>query len=169
MGTIGAILTLVVVKPLTQHSCTCDDVANTSNVNDAENGATSSPDRDPTGRFRTGHRGGPGRRPGQSLTAELRRQCDVESLAARIIELAHQTKKPELALKACQEIADRLEGKAIARSVRVNAASQVLPVGFFDMPPEARGRILDDVRMRAVAGELAPGADNPDTGNEEHE
>lgn len=112
------------------------------------------PQRTDRGTFAPGHRGVGGRPRGQSVAAELRRQVAPDVIAAELIKLALDPTTPRREkLQALGMITDRLDGRAVSRTVNAKVtADSVLPAGFFDAPPEQRRRILDDVRRRALRG-----------------
>ena len=67
-------------------------------------------DRDESGRFLPGWKGGPGRPPrGESLTDLLRERIDREAVIAKLIEIAME--KSDLA--ALKYILDRVDGKPV--------------------------------------------------------
>lgn len=127
---------------------------------DEPGGESTRPDRDSRGRFAPGWRGGPGRPRGQSISAEMRRQADPEAIAAFVLGVIHNPNASvKERLRAAELVQDRLEGKAVARSVTMRLGASLLPVGFEAMPIEARRQYLQDLRTRALAGELSTAVD----------
>lgn len=110
--------------------------------------------RDTRGRFGSGNRYGRGR-PKTSITRELRRQTDTAAVARFFVDLVLDPKAPmRERLQAAQMITDRLEGKAVSRSITMHAtASALLPPGFDQMTAGARAHVLDDLERRALAGD----------------
>jgi hypothetical protein len=107
------------------------------------------------GRFAPGNNFSRGR-PRNSITAALRRQADPEAIAARLLAVIDDPKAgTKDVLRAIEQVTERLEGKAVARSITMKAsASAILPQGCFELAPQARLRVLDEVRERALRGEL---------------
>lgn len=114
-------------------------------------------DRDQHGRFRPGHKGGPGRRKGATITSELRRQADPERIAKILLSMTEDPKVGNRErLGALQMITDRLDGKAISRSLSLTlgAGARLLPPGFLALSPDQRLAALADLRERALSGAL---------------
>jgi hypothetical protein len=112
--------------------------------------------RDERGRFRPGWRGGPGRPAGQTISAELRRQADPEAIAARLLAMIDDPRTgAREKLGAIAQVIDRLEGRAVSRSINLHAtAARALPVGFDTLPAAQRHQVLIDLRRRALQGAL---------------
>jgi len=80
-------------------------------------------------------------------------------IARRLLDLIANPKTPAReVLKAIELYGDRTEGKAIARSYRLTAAAQVLPANFFGLPASERDRVIDEIRQRALTGQIDPHA-----------
>ena len=111
-----------------------------------------SSERDDSGRFVAGHAKRGGRRPGQTISAELRRQADPEHIASKLLDMIDDPRTgTRERLGAIALVMDRLEGKAIARSVTMSA-DRLLPAGWDVLPPEQRHAVLADMRRRALRG-----------------
>jgi hypothetical protein len=90
----------------------------------------------------------------------MRRQADPEAIAAFVLGVIHNPNASvKERLRAAELVQDRLEGKAVARSVTMRLGASLLPVGFEAMPIEARRQYLQDLRTRALAGELSTAVD----------
>ena len=110
--------------------------------------------RDASGRFAVGHRGGPGRPRGTNITAAIRAVVDPHALAMRLWSIAMDPKTPvREAREACALITNRLEGSVVQRSVTLTA-NAILPPGFDALSQDQKLAALLDVRERALAGEL---------------
>ena len=107
--------------------------------------------RDDVGRFKTGHRGGPGR-PRYGVTDALRRLVDPDQIARVLVELATD---PEVCtrdrLAACAQILDRLEGKPLARALVARADLPALPPLDHLGTPEQRVHALQRWREDLLA------------------
>jgi hypothetical protein len=113
--------------------------------------------RDVSGRFAAGHRGGPGRPPGRTLSAELRRQGDSQSIAERLLAMITDPKTSNRdRLAAIQLYGDRTEGKPEQSSTLRLAApvdqdeDDALADQLSDAELDALDR-LDDERDRVLA------------------
>ncbi len=107
--------------------------------------------------FTPGKSGNPaGRKPGQTstITGALRRLADPDAIASFLVTTALDARAPLRERVRCAElIYDRLEGRSVARSVSMRVgADSVLPVGFFELAPDARERVIADIRKRALDG-----------------
>jgi hypothetical protein len=116
-----------------------------------------------SGRFGSGNAFARGR-PKQSLTRELRRITDVTGLARELHDMATDANTPKREkLAAIAMIFDRLEGRAVSRSMVMSVGASSLPPGFASMDPDRQNRVLDDLRQRALAGEMPQEDDDEET------
>lgn len=124
--------------------------------------ADPSAERDRTGKFIAGNlaaRGntGGGRRRGASISSELRRLVDPERIATYLRNLVEDPRANHREkLEACKLILDRLEGRAVSRSITASA-DRLLPAGFHALDPTQQLAALRDIRARALAGALEAG------------
>ena len=107
---------------------------------------------DSKGRFTPGHAGGPGRPPGQSITAELRRQADTEAIAAYLLSVVSDTKASHRdRLAAAQMITDRLEGKAVSIGLTGTLTpASGLPENWDTLGPDAQREWIINRRQKAL-------------------
>jgi hypothetical protein len=94
------------------------------------------------------------------VSAALREIVDAESIAQRLIAIVEDERSPQqggpsykIRLEAIGMIVDRIEGKAVSRSV-IARAEAALPVGFESMSFDTKSRILDEIESRATRGDL---------------
>ena len=110
------------------------------------------PTRSADGRWLPGVRGGPGRPRGQTISAELRRQADPEAIAARLLAMIDD---PAIGsrerLGAMQVVLDRLEGRAVNRSISIRAEQPfAYPATWDAMAPGDRRKYLLAARQRLL-------------------
>jgi hypothetical protein len=112
-------------------------------------------DRTPDGRFKPGHR--PTRPRSPSLTKALRRATDVDAVAAWVAGVAEGSVEasPKMRQWACDLVFDRLEGKAIARSLSMHGNVAGLLPALDHLSLAERERAVDDLISRARSGDLA--------------
>jgi hypothetical protein len=105
------------------------------------------------GKYTVGNPGGRGRPRGATLTSELRRQGDPTAIAGELLKIIHDPKTGVATrLKAIELYGDRVEGKAIGRSIQMRgSAASLLPGHFFSLPAQERLRELDALRARSLA------------------
>jgi hypothetical protein len=111
-----------------------------------------------------------GRPRGQTLSAELRRQADPEAIAERLLAMITEpgTGSRER-LQAIALVFDRLEGRAVSRSLSLHAtADALLPPHFDALDEGAKRRALDELRRRAVAGLLPEPEPTGDDDDDSH-
>lgn len=127
-------------------------------VSDSENTDDERPDHDERGRFAPGHRRFGGRRKGQTISAELRRQADPEHIAAKLLQMIDDPRtNVRERLGAIALLLDRTEGKAVSRSIHFTG-EHLLPPGWDALPPAQKQAALTDMRERALRGvPLLPG------------
>lgn len=82
-------------------------------------------------------------------------------MAARLIQIALSPKTSARdAISAMHLIADRAEGKAIARSLSLTGSIDELPVGWHTLPEAEQLAFLNDLRARAIEGALPEAPDD---------
>lgn len=113
-------------------------------------------DRDNAGRFNPGHRKVGGRRPGQTISAELRRLADPQAIAEFLLGVVTDPSVPmRERIEASKVILDRTEGKAVQRSLIARVSDRLLPAGYDQMTLDERDRVIDEIRARALRGDLS--------------
>lgn len=112
---------------------------------------------DDKGRFAKGNRASRGR-PQLSIKAALRRCGDPQELALALWKMATTSPSETTRIAAIGMIFDRLEGKSVSRSdMRLQAVSVSLPDHWDLMSRGERATFANELRARAVAGQLDAG------------
>jgi hypothetical protein len=92
------------------------------------------------------------------VTAAVRARTDPERVASVLVGILEDESAPVRERVRCAELIwAYLDGRPVTRSMSLTASADALPVGFFELPPEDRDRILDDVEARGASGALPDG------------